>query len=92
MKILETKLLFFFDKIYFQKRREIYHLKDFGFEELEIKLPKTLELYEDLIEKNNNSDHFSTYETKMNLYCRNNFFLRETPKLKVKKNKSKNQK
>ena len=81
VKILETKLLFFFEKIYFQKRREIYNLKDFGFEELEIKLPKTLEFYEDLIKKNKNTDHFDTYETKMNLCCKKYFFLE--PKFKV---------
>lgn len=79
--ILETKLLFFFEKIYFKKRREIYNLKDFGFEELEIKLPKTLEFYEDLVEKNKNTAHFDTYETKMNLCCKKYFFL--GPKFKI---------
>lgn len=82
--ILKKEFLFFFDAIYIKKRKEIYNLKDFGFEELEIKLPKKIELYEDLLEKNSNIEDFNIYKNKMDKCCRNNFSLKKFPKFEVK--------
>ena len=75
-KILEKNYLFFFDKL-FLKKRYIFNLNEFGFkEDLEIKLPKDILFYEDLLEKNKKLEFFGKYKTTMNFCCRNNFKIK----------------
>ena len=71
--ILNKNILFFFDNIYHKERKEKYNLNEFGLFDLEIVLPKKVELYEDLLSKNKNENKFNTYKTKMNLCCKKYF-------------------
>lgn len=68
-EILEHKLLFFFEKIYEDKRKKKYNLKDFGLIDLEIDLPNQIELYEDLKEKGKKGEeNHELYIERMNFY------------------------
>jgi len=71
-EILNQKFLFFFDKVYYNNLRT-FNLKDFGLMDLEIKLPKDLELYENVIEKNNKSFKFEEYKEKMEQCVKKHF-------------------
>ena len=92
-KLLTLKFLFFFDKIYYQKRKEIYRLSDYGIDDVDdilFKLPKKTQLYEDLLEKNKDEPFFEKYKTKMEICCKLYFNPDDKrPKFQVKKNKGK---
>ena len=92
-KLLDLKFLFFFEKIYHQKRKEIYRLSDYDlpdFSNVLFKLPKEIELYDDLVDKNKNEPFFEKYKTKMEICCKLYFIPDEKgPKFKVKKIKGK---
>lgn len=88
--ILNLNFLFFFEKIFYQKRRQSYNLSEFGLENLEFELPKKIELFEDLIEKNKNEQNFNEYKKLMDLYARKFFLPKEKYTcFKCKKSKSK---
>lgn len=91
--LLKLNCLFFFDKIYYQKRKETYRLSDYdltNFIDIEFKIPKEMELYEDLLEKNKNEPFYEKYKTEMEKYCKLNFIPNQkTPNFKVKKFKGK---
>ena len=72
LKILQTNFFFFFDKIYIRKARTI-NLKEFGLVELEINL-SNLELYEDLLLRNQKDIHFENYKKKIDV-CIKKYFL-----------------
>ena len=72
IEILNQKFLFFFDKVYYSNLRT-FNLKDFGLMDLEIKLPKDLELYENVIAKNNKNFKFEEYKEKMEQCVKKHF-------------------
>lgn len=90
-KLLALKFLFFFDKIYHQKRKEIYRLSDYGINDIDdilFKLPKKTKLYEDLLEKNKDKPFCENYKTEMEICCKLYFNLDyKIPKFQVKKKK-----
>ena len=92
-KLLDLNFLFFFEKIYHQKRKEIYRLSDYDlpdFSDIFFKLPNEIELYDDLLDKNKNKPFFEKYKTKMEICCKLYFIPDEKgPKFKVKKIKGK---
>ena len=88
--ILNLNILFFFDIIYNKERKAKYNLNEFGLFDLEIFLPKTVELYEDLLSKNKNEQKFNTYKTKMKLCCKNYFIPgNASPNFLIRKKKRK---
>lgn len=90
-KLLNLNFLFFFDKIYHQKRKEIYRLSDYGLDDIVFKLPKKTQLYDDLLEKNKDETLYEKYKTEMEICCKINFNLDDKiPKFKIKKSKRKN--
>ena len=50
--ILSKNYLFFFKKIFFAERKEKYHLKEFDLADIEIEIPNTKKLFNDLLEDN----------------------------------------
>ena len=79
--ILNKKILYFFETIYFQKRKEKYNLKELNLIDLEITLDKEkIGLFEDLLDRNNiNEDNFNFDEYKENMIkCCKNFFFQKT--------------
>ena len=92
-KLLDFNFLFFFEKIYRQKRKEIYRLSDYDlpdFSDIIFKLPKEIELYDDLVEKNKNEPFFEKYKTEMEICCKLYFIPDEKcPEFIVKKIKGK---
>ena len=73
--ILNKEIFFFFDKIYFKNYRN-FNLKEFGFDDLEIKLPKHIKLFEDLLIKNKNEIHYEEYKTRI-YRCANKYFMQK---------------
>ena len=72
-EVLKKNYLFFFDILYRKKKRQKFNLKEFGFEDLEVELPKKNIFYEDLLEKNRKNPKikfFEEYKTRMNLCCK----------------------
>lgn len=85
-EVLEKNFLFFFDKIYLQKKRYIFNLNEFDFkEDLEFKLPEEKIFYEDLLEKNKKLEYFEKYKTTMDICCRKYFLLKKIKILKILK-------
>jgi hypothetical protein len=72
MEILNQKFLFFFDKVYYRNLR-IFNLKEFGLMDLEIKLPKNIELYENVLIKNNKNLNFEKYKNKIEQCVKKHF-------------------
>ena len=72
INILNKKIFFFFDKIYFKNYRN-FNLKEFGLDDLEIQLPPTIELFEDLLNKNKKEIHFEEYKKRINKYAKKHF-------------------
>lgn len=72
--VLDQDFLYFFDKIYFQKRKSKYNLNEFGLGDFEFDLPENIQLYDDLLEKNKKEDNFMTYKTRINI-CIKNYFM-----------------
>ena len=64
INVLNQKFLFFFESVYFKSLRK-FNLKDFGFVDLQIELPKKILLYEDLLMKNKKDGNFEEYKIKM---------------------------
>ena len=64
LNILNQKFLFFFDKVYFVNKRQ-FNLKDFGLNDLEVELPESIKLYENLSNKNIGDADFEEYKIKM---------------------------
>lgn len=64
LNILNQKFLFFFDKVYFVNKRQ-FNLKDFGLNDLEVDLPESIKLYENLSNKNIGDADFEEYKIKM---------------------------
>ena len=82
-EVLEKNFLFFFDKIYLQKKRYIFNLNEFDFkEDLEFKLPEEKIFYEDLLEKNKKLEYFEKYKTTMDICCRKYFAIKENQDIK----------
>ena len=81
--ILNKKILYFFDKFYFPKRKEKYDLKEFDLIDLEIVLDKEeIGLFEDLLEKNKkNEENFEEYKEKMKNCCKDYFSLEKATKI-----------
>ena len=73
LNILNLNIFFFFDKIYYKNYRK-FNLKEFGFDDLDVQLSNKIELFEDLIAKNKNENHFEKYKIKLN-NCAKKFFL-----------------
>ena len=92
-KLLDLNFLFFFEKIYRQKRKEIYNLSDYdltGISNIEFQIPKEIELYKDLLKKNENEPFYEKYKTEMEICCKLYFIPNEKgPKFKAKKIKRK---
>ena len=91
-EIFDKNFLFFFDKIYLKRKRTIFNLNEFGFEDLEIKLPKEIKFYQDLLEKNKEKKLFQTYKTRMDICCLKYFTIRRdggTTIFKARKMKNK---
>ena len=79
--ILELKFLYFFEKIYIEKReKKKINLKEYELCDLEIDISK-LELFEDLKLKNENRENSDIYEMRLEKY--KNIFL--NPNLKINK-------
>ena len=73
--ILNKNILFFFDKIYKEERKEEYNLNVFGLTDLKFVLPKKVELLEDLISKNKKDVQFNEYKKRIKECCDNYFKL-----------------
>ena len=72
--ILNKNILFFFDKIYKKERKKEYNLNELGLFDLKFVLPKEVELFEDLLNKNKRiEENFNEYKTKLNICCNTNF-------------------
>jgi hypothetical protein len=72
--ILNKNILFFFDKIYKKERKKEYNLNELGLFDLKFVLPEDIELYEDLLTKNEKiEENFNKYKTKLNICCNTNF-------------------
>ena len=87
--ILNKNILFFFDKIYKKERKKEYNLNELGLFDLKFVLPKEVELFEDLLNKNKKiEENFNEYKTKLNICC-NIYFMPEktTPIFKLRKSK-----
>jgi len=80
--ILNKNILFFFDKIYKEERKEEYNLNVFGLTDLKFVLPKKVELLEDLISKNKKDVQFNEYKKRIKECCDNYFKL--SPLFQVK--------
>ena len=96
--ILNKKILYFFETIYFQKRKEKYNLKELNLIDLEIVLDKEeIGLFEDLLDKNKKNEdnfNFDEYKTNMIKCCENYFFQKKIFKtrqtqIEIKNDKSK---
>ena len=72
MEILNQKYIFFFDKVYYKNLR-IFNLKEFGLMDLEIKLPNNIELYENVLIKNNKNLNFEKYKNKIEQCVKKHF-------------------
>lgn len=70
--ILNKEFLFFFDKIYLKNYRK-FNLKEFGLADLNIELPNTIELYQDLLFKNKNDIHYEKYKKLINSCIKKHF-------------------
>lgn len=95
-EILQKNIFFFFDNVYYQERKNIYNLNEYGLSDFEFYLPKEIELFDDLLLKNSGEEYFNTYKSKMRECCRKyfivknkniNFITRKVTKRKNKKNK-----
>lgn len=75
INILNKEIFFFFDKIYFKNYRN-FNLKEFGFDDLEINLPKYIGLFEDLLIKNKKEIHYEEYKARI-YKCANKYFLQK---------------
>ena len=64
INILKQKFLFFFDKVYYINKRR-FNLKDFGLNDLEVELPESIKLYENLSNKNIGEADYEEYKIKM---------------------------
>jgi hypothetical protein len=62
--ILNKNILFFFDKIYKEERKEEYNLNEFGLADLKFVFSKKVKLLEDLISKNKKDVQFNEYKKK----------------------------
>ena len=80
--ILNKNILFFFDKIYKEERKEEYNLNEFGLTDLKFVLSKKVELLEDLISKNKKDVQFNEYKKRIKVCCDNYFKL--SPLFQVK--------
>lgn len=76
-EILQKNIFFFFDNFFYQKRKNIYNLNEFGLSDFEFYLPKEIELFDDLLLRNKDLEFFNTYETKMRECCRKYFIIKE---------------
>ena len=72
--ILNQKYLFFFEKIFFEERKEKYHLKEFGLADIEIEMPNAIKLFNDLLEDNKND---KKYIKLLKESAKRNFFLED---------------
>ena len=72
--ILNQSYLFFFKKIFFAERKEKYRLKEFGLADIEIEIPNTIKLFNDLIEDNKND---KKYVKLLKESAKRNFFLED---------------
>jgi len=72
-ELLNKKCFFFFEKIYYKNKRK-FNLNEFGFNDLEIELPASIQLFNNLILKNKKEIGFSKYKEKLE-YCARKFFL-----------------
>jgi hypothetical protein len=72
--ILNQNYLFFFKKIFFAERKEKYRLKEFGLADIEIEIPNTIKLFNDLIEDNKND---KKYVKLLKESAKRNFFLED---------------
>ena len=79
--ILNKKILYFFETIYFQKRKEKYNLKELNLIDLEIVLDKEeIGLFEDLLDRNKINEenfNFDKYKIDMINCCKNYFFQKK---------------
>ena len=92
-EILKKNIFFFFE-VFYQKRKNLYNLNEYGLPDFEFSLPKEIELFDDLVLKNGNEKYFKTYKSKMRECCRKYFLMkkysfnvRKITKRKNKKNK-----
>ena len=89
INILNLNFFFFFDNIYFKSLRN-FNLKELNIsnKDITIELPKEIELYEDLKERNNDIKYKEIMDSTIkNKYYRNNMKL--IFKISVKRNRSK---
>ena len=92
INILNLNFFFFFDSIYYKSIRE-FNLKELNLSDKDIiiVLPETIELFEDLKERNNDIN----YKEKMDLTIKNKY-CRNSPKMifkcSIKRNRSKTKK
>jgi hypothetical protein len=73
--ILNENILFFFDKIYKEERKEEYNLNEFGLADLKFVFSKKVKLLEDLISKNKKDVQFNEYKKRIKECCDNYFKL-----------------
>ena len=73
--ILNRNILFFFDKIYKEERKEEYNLNELGLTDLKFVLSKKVKLLEDLISKNKKDVQFNEYKKRIKECCDNYFKL-----------------
>ena len=87
--ILNKNILFFFDKIYKKERKKEYNLNELGLFDLKFVLPEDIELYEDLLTKNEKiEENFNEYKTKLNICCNTNFMPeKKIPSFIIRKSK-----
>ena len=87
--ILNKNILFFFDKIYKKERKKEYNLNELGLFDLKFVLPEDIELYEDLLTKNEKiEENFNKYKTKLNICCNTNFMPeKKMPTFIIRKSK-----
>lgn len=69
---LNQKFLFFFKNVYYKNLRK-FNLKDFGLMDLEIELPKKIEMYENLLMKNQRDIKFEEYKIKIEKCIKKHF-------------------
>ena len=87
--ILNKNILFFFDKIYKKERKKEYNLNELGLFDLKFVLPENIELYEDLLTKNEKiEENFNEYKTELNICCNTNFMPeKKMPTFIIRKSK-----
>ena len=79
LNILDKNFLYFFERIYFSNKRK-FNLSTFGLCDCEVELPKSIHLFQDLVNKNKKNKNFIVYEQKLE-ECAKKEFIKKSIRL-----------